>query len=213
MDIIIVMAGFIGVGKSLYTKRLSEELGSVPFYEPVEDNPILEKYYEDPERYGFALQIYFLNKRFGLIKEAYNHDNNVLDRSIFEDKLFTYVNMLDGNITKEEYDIYVELLENMMEELESMPKKSPDLLVYLDGDFEHVLSNIKKRGRGFEQVEGNPELLEYYRTLHSLYGDWYEEYDVGPKMRIDASEYNIHLEDDWEEVFSLINERLIEVRA
>ena len=60
----IILAGMIGVGKTTYTAQLAKELGTEAFFEPVEDNPILDKYYENPEKYGFALQIYFLNKRF-----------------------------------------------------------------------------------------------------------------------------------------------------
>lgn len=207
------MAGMISVGKTTYTKRLAEELGTVPFYEPVEDNPILEKYYEDPEKYGFALQIYFLNKRFDLIKEAYRHDNNVLDRSIFEDKLFTYINVLDGNISELEYDIYLDLMDNMMEELEGMPKKAPDLLVYLEADYEHIIGNIRKRGRDYEQIEGEPEREDYYKSLHSNYRGWYEDYDVSPKMSIDASKYDVNDDDDWEKVNKLIKDKLKEVRG
>lgn len=195
---------------------MAEELGSTPFYEPVEDNPILEKYYEDPERYGFALQIFFLNKRFKAIKKAYEHDDNVLDRSIYEDKLFTYVNMLEGNITEEEFNIYSELLDNMMEELEGLPKKAPDLLVYLATDFEHVMGNIAKRGREYEQVDGgteeDAELLEYYRLLHSHYDSWYENYDKGPKMRIEADELDINKDSDWEIAYAKIRKEIDKIR-
>ncbi|MGZ7259834.1 deoxynucleoside kinase, partial [Streptococcus pyogenes] len=79
---------------------------------------------EDPDKYGFALQIYFLNKRFKSIKEAFFDQNNVLDRSIYEDALFTQINAENGNISQEEYQIYLELLANMMEELDTMPKKA-----------------------------------------------------------------------------------------
>lgn len=139
----IILAGMIGVGKTTYTYRLAEELGTQPFFEPVEENPILDKYYEDPDKYGFALQIYFLNKRFKMIKAAYHDDNNILDRSIYEDALFTYINTLKGSISEQEYDIYLELLDNMMEEIQGLPKKAPDLLIYLDGSFDHIMNNIK----------------------------------------------------------------------
>ena len=104
----IILAGMIGVGKTTYTSLLAKELGTTAFFEPVDNNPILDKYYEDPEKYGFALQIYFLNKRFKAIKKAYYTDNNVLDRSIYEDALFTYINTLQGSISEQEYKIYLE---------------------------------------------------------------------------------------------------------
>lgn len=85
----IILAGMIGVGKTTYTSLLAKELGTTAFFEPVDNNPILDKYYEDPEKYGFALQIYFLNKRFKAIKKAYDTDNNVLDRSVPSTKMLS----------------------------------------------------------------------------------------------------------------------------
>ena len=113
----IIMSGMIGAGKSQLTKILSEHLGTEPFYEPVEDNPILPLFYADPDRYAFLLQIYFLNKRFASIKKAMAHDNNVLDRSIYEDSLFFHMNAEMGRATSQEVDVYDSLLDNMMEEL------------------------------------------------------------------------------------------------
>lgn len=204
----IILAGMIGVGKTTYTTRLAETLGTQAFFEPVDNNPILDKYYEDPDRYGFVLQIYFLNKRFKSIKEAYLENNNILDRSIYEDALFTYINTLQGSISQEEYAIYLELLDNMMEEIESLPKKAPDLLVYLDGSFETIMENIKKRGRSYEQVDDNPELLVYYELLHRHYGEWYENYNYGPKMKINTDELDISHDEDWEKVFALIDQEM-----
>lgn len=204
----IILAGMIGVGKTTYTTRLAETLGTQAFFEPVDNNPILDKYYEDPDRYGFVLQIYFLNKRFKSIKEAYLENNNILDRSIYEDALFTYINTLQGSISQEEYAIYLELLDNMMEEIESLPKKAPDLLVYLDGSFETIMENIKKRGRSYEQVDDNPELLAYYELLHRHYGEWYENYNYGPKMKINTDELDISHDEDWEKAFALIDQEM-----
>lgn len=122
---LIVLAGTIGAGKSSLAAALGEHLGTDVFYEAVDNNPVLDLYYQDPKKYAFLLQIYFLNKRFKSIKEAYQADNNILDRSIFEDELFLKLNYKNGNVTKTELDIYQELLANMLEELEGMPKKTP----------------------------------------------------------------------------------------
>ena len=205
----IIMAGMIGVGKTTYTTRLAEALGTQAFFEPVDNNPILDKYYEDPDRYGFVLQIYFLNKRFKSIKEAYLENNNILDRSIYEDALFTYINTLQGSISQEEYAIYLELLDNMMEEIDSLPKKAPDLLVYLDGSFDTIMTNIEKRGRSYEQVNDNPELLAYYQLLHRHYGEWYENYNYGPKMKINTDELDISFDEDWERAYAMIEKEMV----
>lgn len=211
---ILVLAGMIGVGKSTYTTMIADKLGTTPFYESVEDNEILEKYYEDAERWAFSLQIHFLNTRFKSIKEAFRCNNNVLDRSAYEDSLFTYINYLQGNISKAEYDIYTSLLDNMMEELDGMEKKAPDLLIYLTGNFDTILEHIKMRGRDFEQVDNDPELLAYYKLLYEHYVDWFNAYDKSPKMTISVDEYDILKNpEDVDKVMELINAELTKIRG
>lgn len=141
---VIVLAGMIGAGKSSYTELLANSLESKAFYEEIQDNALLEKFYEDPKRWAFALQIYFLNTRFRSIKAALTDKHNVLDRSIYEDALFTQINYENGNMSKAEMATYLDLLSNMMEELDGMPKKAPDLLIYLRGSLDTVLTRIKK---------------------------------------------------------------------
>lgn len=209
---VIVLAGMIGAGKSTYTKFISEALGSEAFYESVDDNRILEKFYENPERWAFSLQIYFLNTRFRSIKEAFKHENNVLDRSIYEDALFTRINYEEGNMSDAEMDTYLDLLDNMMEELDNMPKKSPDLLIYLRGSLDTVLSRIEKRGRTFEQVEGNDGLLDYYTHLHSQYDDWFSDYDKSATLIIDINQYDLEKLEDAEKVLNMVTEKLETVR-
>lgn len=209
---VIVLAGFIGAGKSSYTKMLSERLGTQAFYEPVEDNPVLSDFYNNPERYAFLLQVFFLNKRFKAIKRALSDNNNVLDRSIYEDALFTYINHIQGNISEREMKIYIDLLNNMMEELDELPKKAPDLLIYLDGSFDTMLKHIKKRGRDYEQIEDDEELLNYYKLLYSKYQKWFEAYDKSPKMRISVDDFDIvESKEDEEKVFKLIKEKIDEI--
>ena len=208
------MAGMIGAGKSTYTEMISRRLGTEAFFESVDYNPILDKFYDNPQKWAFSHQIYFLNTRFRSIKAALTDDNNVLDRSIYEDALFTRVNHLQGNISQEEMDIYNDLLANMMEELEGMPKKAPDLLIYLDGSFETILDHIRKRGREFEQIEDDSELLSYYELLFKNYEQWYQEYDQSPKIKINIDTFDIvNNSGDEEKVMSIIENALLEVRG
>lgn len=206
---VIVLAGMIGAGKSTYTEMISSQLGTQAFYESVDYNPILDKFYDNPKKWAFSLQIYFLNARFRSIKGALRADHNVLDRSIYEDALFTYVNHLQGNISVEELAIYNDLLENMMEELEGVPKKSPDLLVFLDGPFEMILNRIQERGRDFEQIDDNPELLAYYRLLFDNYQQWYENYNHSAKIKINIDDFDIvNNKEDQDEVIRIIQKNL-----
>ncbi|HEN6848140.1 TPA: deoxynucleoside kinase [Streptococcus agalactiae] len=206
---LIVLAGTIGAGKSSLAAALGQHLGTDVFYEAVDNNPVLDLYYQDPKKYAFLLQIFFLNKRFQSIKEAYKANKNVLDRSIFEDELFLTLNFKNGNVTKTELDIYKELLANMLEELEGMPKKRPDLLVYIDVSFDKMLERIDKRGRSFEQVDSNPELYDYYKQVHSEYPEWYENYDVSPKIRIDGNKLDfVKNPEDLQHVLDTIDSEL-----
>lgn len=209
---LIVLAGTIGAGKSSLAAALGEHLGTEVFYEAVDNNPVLDLYYQDPKKYAFLLQIFFLNKRFKSIKEAYKADNNILDRSIFEDELFLTLNYKNGNVTKTELEIYQELLGNMLEELEGMPKKRPDLLIYIDVSFEKMLERIEKRGRSFEQVDDNPGLEDYYAQVHSEYPDWYENYQVSPKMKIDGNQLDfVQNPDDLKTVLDMVDTKLKEL--
>lgn len=209
---VIITAGMIGVGKTTLTGLIAEHFGTKAFYEPVGDNPVLPLYYSDPKQYGFLLQIYFLNRRFDMIKKALADDNNVLDRSIYEDALFTSENHKDGNITDAEMEVYTQLLDNMMAELQKLPKKAPDLLVYAETDFETILYRIKKRGRDYEQFDENDELRQYYFRIWSAYRDWFEAYDASPKIKIDLQTYDLEEPANQQIILDQIDEALKAIR-
>lgn len=209
---VIITAGMIGVGKTTLTGKIAAHLGTKAFFEPVGDNPVLPLYYSDPKQYGFLLQIYFLNKRFSMIKKALGDDNNVLDRSIYEDALFTRENNADGNISDTELSVYLNLLDNMMTELHQLPKKAPDLLVYADSDFETIKYRIKKRGRDYEQFDHNPELENYYYRMWQAYQKWFEAYHVSPKIKIDLQKYDLAHPKNVDLVLNRIDQKLAEIR-
>lgn len=215
---LITVGAMIGAGKSSLTKILTEEFGTEAFYESVDGNPILPLFYTatDEEiqknRYPFLLQLWFLDTRFKSIKQALCDDNNVLDRSIYEDQLFAKVNRDLGRISDLEYQIYCNLLDNMMEELDELPKKSPDLMIYLRGSFETILNRIKKRGREYELDES---LVEYYRLLWSQYDDWmFNHYKASEVLVIDIDDIDfVNNEDDKEKVLKMVKDKLKEIRG
>ena len=209
---VIITAGMIGVGKTTLTGKIAEHLNTKAYYEPVGENPVLPLYYANPKQYGFLLQIYFLNKRFSMIKQALSDDNNVLDRSIYEDALFTRENNAEGNISDTELEVYLKLLDNMMADLNRLPKKAPDLMVYSETDFETILYRIKKRGRDYEQVDKNPELKDYYSKMWNAYKDWYRDYNASPKMKIDLEKYDLENPQNVKTVLSMIDDRLKDIR-
>ncbi|MCD5001469.1 deoxynucleoside kinase [Enterococcus saccharolyticus] len=212
---VIVLAGTIGAGKSSLTALLADRLNSQAFYESVDDNEVLPLFYADPNKYAFLLQIYFLNKRFESIKQALKNENNVLDRSIYEDSLLFHLNADLGRATDTEVRVYDELLANMLEELPyAAHKKHPDLLIHIRVSFQTMLERIEKRGREFEQISYDPSLYEYYQELNRRYDEWFEAYDASPKMQIDGDALNfVEDVDAAETVLTMIEEKLSELRS
>ncbi|OQJ80392.1 deoxynucleoside kinase [Leuconostoc pseudomesenteroides] len=207
----IVLSVTIGAGKTSLTKMLAQHLDSEAFYESVDDNPILPLFYEDPKKYGFLLQIYFLNKRLAQIKKAQVVTKNILDRSIFEDALLFQLTADLDRATQTEVDIYKSLVDNMMAEIPGGASKDPDLLIHVRVSFDTMLARIKKRGRSYEQIDENPSLYEYYQELNSRYDDWFENYDRSPKIQIDGDRFDfVENPKARAEVFDMIDAKLSE---
>lgn len=210
----IVLAGTIGAGKTCLATELAKHFQSEAFYESTEDNEVLPLFYADPEKYTFLLQVHFLNRKFANIKQASLAENNILDRSIYEDSLLFHLNADLGRASAVEVHVYDELFQNMMEEMPSaIYRKQPDLLVHIKVSFETMLERIKKRGRSYEQLEFDPTLYDYYKTLNERYEEWYAQYQESPKLQIDGDLYNF-VEDPQalEFVLKLIDEKMTEIR-
>lgn len=214
---LITIGAMIGAGKTSLAELVANHFNSEVFYESVDDNPILPVFYTASEeeiqtkRYPFLLQLWFLNTRFKSIKEALIKDNNVLDRSIYEDWYFAKVNKDLGRISDLEFSLYEDLLNNMLEELEELPKKSPDLMIYLSGSFETILERIKKRGREYELDEA---LVSYYYTLWEGYDNWIKQHYKASEVliiNIDEIDY-VNNEEHKQKVLSMIEQKLEEVR-
>ena len=214
---LITIGAMIGAGKTSLAELVANHFNSEVFYESVDDNPILPVFYTASEeeiqtkRYPFLLQLWFLNTRFKSIKEALIKDNNVLDRSIYEDWYFAKVNKDLGRISDLEFSLYEDLLNNMLEELEELPKKSPDLMIYLSGSFETILDRIKKRGREYELDEA---LVSYYYTLWEGYDNWVKQHYKASEVliiNIDEIDY-VNNEEHKQKVLSIIEQKLEEIR-
>lgn len=192
----IVIGGMIGLGKTSIAELLSKFFKSELYYESVDNNPILPLFYtlsEDEllkQRIPFLLQLHFLHTRFESIRSAKKNRLSILDRSLAEDEYFATVNYKLGRISKLELDMYKQIMHSMMLEIEELPyKKHPDLMVYLKGSFETVMTRIGLRGREFEQEQ---KLIEYYRTLWSGYDDWiHNHYSQSDILILDMDKLDI----------------------
>lgn len=205
----IVLAGTIGAGKTSLSDLISKKYNSTAYYESVEGNPILPLFYEDPNKYAFLLQIYFMNWRLDQIKKAQTNKLDVIDRSIYEDALLFQLNADLERATQTEVDIYKSLLDNMMEKIEGIPSKDPDLLIHIKVSLDTMLKRINKRGREYEL---DPNLYEYYKNLNDRYEKFFAEYDRSPKLEIDGDKFDF-VEDSAaaELVLQQIDDKLKEI--
>lgn len=189
----IVIDGVVGAGKSTLVEILKDELSYTPFYEPVEDNPILDKFYYDRSRYSFPLQVFFLNKRFKMVKEA-SKTNSLLDRSIYGDMIFAKMLKDSGEMSEEEYELYKELACNMFEHI-----NPPKLMVYLKNSVDCAIKKINHRGRDYEQIVER----EYWENLNKEYEDYFSEYNLSPLLIIDIE--NLDFANNLEDRATVVN--------
>ncbi len=161
----IAIAGNIGSGKSTLTRLLAKHYGWVPRFESVENNPYLEDYYHDIHRWSFNLEVYFLKERFrDMIAIAQSPDTIIQDRSIFEGVyVFMANNKAMGHLSDRDFNTYMELFEQMLSII-----KLPDLMIYLRASVSHLVGNIQKRGRDYEQTMQ----LDYLENLNRRYEDF-----------------------------------------
>lgn len=197
----IVIDGVVGVGKTTLMDLLHKELGHEKFIEPVVDNPILDKFYHDRKRHAFPLQIYFLNRRFKMLKEAaLIKEPTLMDRSIYGDIIFAKLLNKNKEMDDDEFNLYMELLANMLDHIEA-----PKLMIYLEIDTDSAIKRIHSRGRDFEQIVEK----EYWDNLNKEYKDYFKEYNLSPLTVIDASKYDlVNSEKDKKHIVNLIKTKL-----
>jgi len=193
----IGIAGNIGSGKTTLTSMLAEHYGWTPKFEAVTYNPYLEDYYKDIPRWSYNLETYFLAQRFKDVLEiAGSNDTVIQDRTIFEGVyIFVANNKALGNLSERDYNTFMELFNLMMSMV-----KLPDLLIYLKSSVPHLVSQIQKRGREYEQSIS----LEYLAGLNSRYDEWIASYK-GNVLVIDADKLDFK---NRPEDFSYITDRI-----
>lgn len=190
----IGIAGLIGAGKSTLAKALGQNLEMPVYYEPVADNVYLADFYKDPSQYGFAMQIYLLNRRFQQHQEIiWRGEGGIQDRTIYEDSIFAKTLMQQGMIDQRDYETYLQLFKHM-----SHFMCRPSVIIYLDLSPESSLKRIQMRARDVEA--GVP--IEYLRLLHQGYEEFIEDISRStPVIRVPWEEFR-----DTEEVVEVVEE-------
>ncbi|RIN47162.1 deoxynucleoside kinase [Staphylococcus simulans] len=186
-DAVITIAGTVGVGKSSLTRALAKKLNFRTSFENVDHNPYLDKFYDNFERWSFHLQIYFLAERFKEQKRMFEYGGGFIqDRSIYEDvDIFAKMHEEQGTMTPEDFKTYSELFEAMVM-TPYFPK--PDILIYLECDYDEVIERIKQRGRQME-IDTDPE---YWKKLFRRYEEWISSFNACPVVRVNINEYDLH---------------------
>lgn len=190
----IVIAGNIGSGKSTLTRLLAKHYGWKPRYESVDNNPYLEDYYHDIHRWSFNLEVYFLKERFrDMLAIAQSSDTIIQDRSIFEGVyVFMANNYAMGHLSDRDYNTYMELFEQMLSII-----KLPDLMIYLRASVSHLVGNIQKRGRDYEQTMQ----LDYIENLNRRYDDFINNQYKGRVMIVNKDDLDFeNRPDDFKQV-------------
>lgn len=175
----IGIAGNIGCGKTTLTELLAKHYGWEPRYETVVDNPYMDDYYKDLGRWSFAMEVFFLKERFKDVLSFKDSEKIVIqDRTLHEGVfVFTANNYEQGNMSDRDFETYMELYEIMMEKVEL-----PDLMIYLRASVPHLVENIQKRGRVYEQKIP----IEYLQGLNDRYEDFIRNKYRGKVLTIDV---------------------------
>lgn len=192
----IAIAGNIGAGKTTLTKLLAKHFKWTPQYEDVVDNPYLDDFYNEMERWSFNLQVYFLNSRFRQLLEIRNSKKSIIqDRTIYEDAFIFAPNLhAMGLLTNRDFNNYKSLFDLMESVVDA-----PDLMIYLRSSIPNLVSQIHKRGREYE----NSISIEYLSRLNERYEAWIHGYDKGKLLIIDVD--NINFVDKPEDLGEIIN--------
>ncbi len=175
----IAVAGNIGAGKTTLSALLAKHYRWTPHYEDVDENPYLNDFYNDMQRWSFNLQIYFLNSRFQQIIDIRKSGETIIqDRTIYEDAEIFAPNLHSmGLMSTRDFKNYKTLFDLMVSLIQP-----PDLLIYLRASIPTLVNQIQKRGREYE----NSIRLDYLKQLNERYEHWVAGYKMGKLLIIDV---------------------------
>lgn len=178
----IAVAGNIGSGKTTLTDKLAKHYGWEPHFEDVEENPYLNDFYNEMQRWSFNLQVYFLNNRFNQILEIRKSGKDIIqDRTIYEDAYIFAPNLHSmGLMTTRDFENYFSLFSLINSFIQP-----PDLLIYLKASVPTLVNQIQQRGREYEEAIR----IDYLKRLNERYESFISSYE-GRLLVIDVDDNN-----------------------
>ena len=191
----IAIEGVIGAGKTSLAKKLSEKLSAKLVLEEFENNPFLEKFYDDRKRYAFQTQMFFLINRFKQ-QEQFNQEDLFTDYIVSDyffdkDQIFAYL-----NLSGEELKLYENVFPLLKRNLRNI-----DLVIFLQASVDRLIYNIKKRSRA---VEKNLTRT-YIRELSEAYNNFFFKYSSTPLLIVNTTDIDfVNKEDDFDELYKQI---------
>lgn len=193
---LISIAGNIGSGKTTLTTQLAKHYKWEPHFEDVDDNPYLNDFYNDMQRWSFNLQVYYMTSRISKIQEIRKGKKTVIqDRTTYEDAYIFAPNLHSmGLMTTRDFETYFSLFK-----LQESFITPPDLLIYLRASVPTLVSQIQKRGRDYEESIR----LDYLKRLNERYEAWISTYDQGKLLIIDVD--NNNFSEKAEDLGTIIN--------
>ena len=194
----IAIEGNIGSGKTSLASQIALDFNSELILESFSDNPFLPKFYKDPEKYSFSLELFFMSERYHQLKEKINSDlffnNKISDYFFMKSRIFAKT-----NLQRDELLLFEKLFDIM---LASLP--APGLLVYLHSDIKRLKANIRKRGREYEQNIKD----SYLESIQDAYFDYLKKQNKSAVLIIDIT--NIDFVNDlnaYSEVKKIISKK------
>jgi deoxyadenosine/deoxycytidine kinase len=183
----IVVEGPIGVGKTTLARKLANNLNSELLLEKFLENPFLEKFYKDIDKYALSTQLHFLLQRKADLSKldsvSSNNKNYVSDYFINKDKLFAKT-----VLSRNEFELYTKIYDALNI---TIPK--PDLIIYLQADPDTLLERIKLRGNGFEKNITK----DYLQKITDAYTQFFYSYKDSPLLIINTSRVDVNKSHDY----------------
>ncbi len=196
----IVVEGPIGVGKTSLAQRLAEHIGADILLEKPQDNPFLERFYQDPQRHAMSTQLFFLFQRINELRDQAQMDlfntRTVSDYLFEKDALFARL-----NLSEDEYKLYQQIYQGLAPQA-----PTPDLVIYLQASTDTLIERVQRRGRNYERSVSN----DYLNRLGNSYGEFFHQYEEAPLMMVNSENLNFVDNDDD---FKLLLERLEGMRG